>query len=358
MVFSSRAGVIFLLMLGLASLGGRVSGETQPSGSPEGAETETASRIREAWAEIQRLQRSGNTEEVERQQKAFADEFFESFLAHPETTPGNQALATAFRMWGRAGDHEAIESAMARIDRGSRHWVQLIQLARPAFVAGERLDDYRRIVAGLAGELTDADIAAEVWIVLGRDYRSSADRDRAGDCFRRALALEADPRLKETARTALRGMDRLAVGRIAPGFTATDLQGQRISLSDLEGKFVLLVFWSSECVGCLPEIDHLRRVRAAYPREQLELIGVALDPQADDVRGIVKARGIDWPQIFDEQAMDGPVARLYEVRDVPRSFLVDREGLIVARDVLGEDLDALLAELLPQAEKQDATGAN
>ena len=58
---------------------------------------------------------------------------------------------------------------------------------------------------------------------------------------------------------------------------------------------------------------------------------------------------MDWPQIFDEQALDSPVPRLYEVREVPRSFLIYPEGLILARDVAGAELDALLAELLPQA---------
>ncbi len=52
---------------------------------------------------------------------------------------------------------------MARVDRGSRHWVQLIRLARPAFVTMERLEDYRTIVIELAAELTDPKVASEVF---------------------------------------------------------------------------------------------------------------------------------------------------------------------------------------------------
>ena len=168
------------------------------------------------------------------------------------------------------------------------------------------------------------------------------------------LVEKAHPRLVDAARTALRAMDRLAVGRSAPGFTATDLQGRQVSLTDLRGRFVLLLFWASDCMDCLREIDHLRWVRAAYPREQLELIGVALDSRVEDALRVVEVRRIDWPQIHDEQAMDGPVARLYEARELPRSFLIDAQGRIVARDMGGEDLDALLAELLPQVIEAEA----
>jgi peroxiredoxin len=196
--------------------------------------------------------------------------------------------------------------------------------------------------------LTDPGVAAEVWLNLGRDYRSSAELDRAAACFRNAIALEADPRLADAARTALRALGRLAVGRAAPGFHSTDLQGRQVSLSELAGKFVLLVFWSCECTACIPELDHLRWVRAAYPAEQLAFIGVALDARADPVRRFVDLRGMDWPQVFDGQGLDGPVPRLYEVREGPRSFLIDPEGLIVARDISGKELDALLAQLLPK----------
>jgi peroxiredoxin len=333
----SRAVLVLLLLLAPASVGIGAAGETEPS-----------ERMREAWAEIHRLQREGESAEAERKQVAFAAEFFEFYLTETESTPGQQALATAFRMWGRAGDDGAIEAAMARVDRGSRYWVQLIRLARPAFVTMERLEDYRTIVTELAAELTDPKVASEVWITLGRDFRSSGDLQQAGDCFQHAVALDADPQSVSTAKTALIAMDRLAVGRTAPGFTATDLQERRVSLSDLEGRFVFLLFWSAASTECLAEIDHLRWVRAAYPRERLELIGVALDAHADDAKRIVEERKIDWPQIHDEQALDGPVARLYEVRQAPRSYLIDPEGRIVARDIGGEDLDSLLAQLLPQ----------
>lgn len=345
--FSRAAGLLLLLLAPVfPNLG--AAGETDPSAPTQSLASHTADRIREAWAEIQRLKRTAPAAEAERQQQLFAKEFFDFYLAHPETTPGQQALATAFRMWSNTGDHASIETAMGRVERGSPHWVQLIELARPAYIAAERRDEYREMVARLAGELTDPDVAAEVWLILGRDYRSFADLDRAADCFRSAIALEAHPRLVDAAQTALRALDRLAIGKVAPRFSSTDLQGRPVSLSELEGKFVLLVFWSSKCTACLPELDHLRWVRAAYPADQLALIGVALDARADPVRRFVDVRGMDWPQIFDGQALDGPVPRLYEVREGPRSFLIDPDGLIVARDISGQELDALLAERLPE----------
>jgi peroxiredoxin len=160
------------------------------------------------------------------------------------------------------------------------------------------------------------------------------------------LLLGAEPRLLDAARAALRELDRLAPGRAAPTFTATDLRGRRVSLEDLEGRTVLLLFWSTDCSACLPALDHLRSIRLAYPREQLELIGIALDSRVSEAQRIVEERRIDWPQICDGQAADGPVARLYDVHEAPRTIVIDGQGRIVVQDLLGDELDAALARLL------------
>ena len=93
----------------------------------------------------------------------------------------------------------------------------------------------------------------------------------------------------------------------------------------------------------LSGIDHLQRIRAAFSRKHLAMIGITVDREGAEARRVVEGRGVDWPQIWDRQSADGPVPRLYDVREVPRSFLIDRQGRIAGRDLLGEQLDAALA---------------
>jgi len=311
----------------------------------EVVDTSMANRIHGAWNEIRELQRAGRKEDSERLQRSFATEFFEDYLEHPDTTPGQQALTTAFRMWGNVGAVTEIEQALPRIDRGSSLWEHLALSARPAFVAAGRLDDFRGLVTALTADLTDPVAATGVWVLLGRDYRSTGDLEQAGDCFRKVVELAADPFFVRVAESALHDMDKLAVGMPAPDFEATSLDGRPIRLSSLRGKIVLLEFWSTTCPPCLPEIDHLKRIRNEFPLEQVVLIGISMDRELSDVRKMIADKGIDWPQLCDAKGSGGLVPLLYNVTGIPRSFLIDRDGRIAIRDLRGDDLEQAVREL-------------
>jgi peroxiredoxin len=326
------------------------------SGTPDGdgaggapSESAIAARIREAWSELHRLKKTATPEVTRERQRQLAQQLFSDYLRLPESTAGQQALASAFRIWGDAADAAAIEGALGQVDRGSRHWVTLLRSARSAFVARDRIEDFRERAAALAAEITEATVAAAVWIDLGRDFRDAGEPERAADCFRQALAREPGPSLAATADAALRAIDRLAPGREAPLFTAVALGGKHVELKGLRGRAVVLQFWSVECKDCYPELDRLQRLREAHPRSRLELVSVALDSDVEVVRKTVEARGADWLQIVEEP-QDGPgrLARLYEVRALPQAYLLDRSGGIVLGTSDGVALEAAVAELLAE----------
>jgi hypothetical protein len=236
------------------------------------------------------------------------------------------------------------------------HWETLLRSARPAFRDRGRLDEFREISARLAGEIADAEVAAGVWIALGRDYRDAGDEQRAADCFRRALARDPGPSLSATARAALREIDRLAAGRRAPAFSAVDLWGSEFRSGELRGRAVLLQFWSVDCEGCFRELDRLQGIRASYPRSRLELITVALESDREVVLRIVEGRKADWVTICEPPRDGGtPLERLFEVRELPQAFLIDAEGRIVLGTADGAELEAALADLLAETEKPAVT---
>ena len=139
----------------------------------------------------------------------------------------------------------------------------------------------------------------------------------------------------------------IGIGKKAPGFTQNDPDGNPVSLSDFQGKYVLLDFWASWCGPCRQENPNLVKAYAAYKEKGFEILGVSLDNK-DGKEAWVKAiekDGLTWTQVSDLNSWNNEVARSYGVREVPQSYLIDPQGVIVAQNLRGEALEAKLKEI-------------
>jgi cytochrome c biogenesis protein CcmG, thiol:disulfide interchange protein DsbE len=121
------------------------------------------------------------------------------------------------------------------------------------------------------------------------------------------------------------------LGRPAPDFTLPDLAGARIRLGDYqEKKAVLINFWATWCVPCREEMPTLERL-SRERRSALEVLAVSVDTVgAAKVRAFVRELGLTFPILLDP---DLRVSRLYRVRALPISFIVDRTGIIRHREI-------------------------
>ena len=164
--------------------------------------------------------------------------------------------------------------------------------------------------------------------------------------YRQLIEIAADPVYVGRARAELRELEILALGQPAPRFDAVDVLGRPLSLSALEGKVVLLEFWATFCAPCLPELDNLERLREKYADEELVIIGVSFDRSADVLKRFLKRRNLGWPQLCDGKGADGEIAGLYNVEQIPRSFVIDREGKIAAKDHRADKLAEVLRKLI------------
>ena len=139
----------------------------------------------------------------------------------------------------------------------------------------------------------------------------------------------------------------IGIGKKAPGFTQNDPDGNPVSLSDFQGKYVLLDFWASWCGPCRQENPNLVKAYAAYKDKGFEILGVSLDNK-DGKEAWVKAiekDGLTWTQVSDLNSWNNEVARSYGVRAVPQCYLIDPQGVIVAQNLRGEALEAKLKEI-------------
>jgi len=130
-----------------------------------------------------------------------------------------------------------------------------------------------------------------------------------------------------------------------PDFSAKDISGRALKLSDFKGKVVLLDFWATWCPPCRVEVPSLLEIFRKFKDKEFVLISVSLDRDLQAARQFVKDKGMGWVHIIDQEA-GRAIAGLYEVEYIPSTFVIGRQGKIEARQLRGDELKGKIAELL------------
>ncbi len=138
------------------------------------------------------------------------------------------------------------------------------------------------------------------------------------------------------------------IGKVVPDFSATDLDGNPISLEQYRGKVVLLDFWAVWCAPCIAEMPKIKKVYDTYKNEGFDIIGISLDFDKKRLRDYLKENDIPWRQVFSGKIMDNPVALHYNVRSIPTQWLIDKDGSLISHQVRGETLKEMVAEALKE----------
>ena len=137
------------------------------------------------------------------------------------------------------------------------------------------------------------------------------------------------------------------IGKPVPDFSATDLDGNPISLQDYRGKVVLLDFWGVWCGFCIDEMPNLKKIYATYKDQGFDIIGVSLDDKEATLRDYIKENDIQWRQIYSgERWKDDPLAQQYNITGVPSQWLINRDGKLITHKARGEKLEQLVVEAL------------
>lgn len=141
---------------------------------------------------------------------------------------------------------------------------------------------------------------------------------------------------------------KTAVGVVAPDFTMNNTEGKPVQLSSLRGKVVMIDFWASWCGPCRQENPNVVKLYQQFHSKGFEIIGVSLDKSQEEWVKAIKDDQLDWIHVSDLQFWQNTAARLYGVNSIPQTYLLDKEGKIIAKGLRSEQLAAKLGELFPE----------
>lgn len=144
-------------------------------------------------------------------------------------------------------------------------------------------------------------------------------------------------------------MSKTDIGAKAETFKAPSPEGEMLSLEDAMGKLTLIDFWASWCKPCRMENPNVVSVYNDYKDEGFSIISVSLDKTEQSWKKAIEDDQMDWYHVSNLEYWNEPIAKEWGVRSIPATFLIDENGIIIAKNLRGDALRQKVSEYLEKS---------
>jgi thiol-disulfide isomerase/thioredoxin len=155
------------------------------------------------------------------------------------------------------------------------------------------------------------------------------------------------PSLHSRAERYLERVD-LARATMAPPFSLTTLDGQRISMDGLAGRVVLIDFWATWCVPCREALPHIRSIAKKFDGQPFVVLSISLDSDEAKWKEFVEKNGMTWMQ-YRDGSFSGRISKQFNVTAIPATFTIDADGVLEDQHVGDANIEGKLKKLIARA---------
>ena len=148
------------------------------------------------------------------------------------------------------------------------------------------------------------------------------------------------------AKETIAIIENVQIGKKAPNFTLPTPDGKTISLSSFKGNMLIVDFWASWCGPCRAENPNMVKIYNEFHEKGLEILSVSLDENKEKWTSAIEKDGLIWNHVSDLKKWNSAAAKLYGISSIPHIIVIDKNGIIVGKNLRGQELINKIRELI------------
>lgn len=294
-----------------------------------------------AWASLSAAQREAQPDP----RRSLLERMITIFERNPDAENG-KSMGVGVFYWSLQIGHEGVPDRLLTFAKrfpDERRVVDMIYDAEANFDDISTGDAWLSVLKQVSGMMKSPKMTAATKFFSSRILLDQGHLNAAIKGLEAVRSGAAPEQAKERAATLINAARSLQVGMVMPDFEATTLDGDKVKLSSLRGKVVLVDFWATWCGPCVAEMPNLQKAAKQFG-EKFVVLSISADDSAGTVKRFKKKKPIPGIATWDGKNGAFPLMEKFHIEGLPTWYLLDAKGRIVSVDAFGK-------RLIPSIEK-------